>query len=329
MVRKYRLVAAAAILLAGCAKAPEKPETPDGSISIAYAAIPEAGLVLVALARGFFEAEGLTVRATPFSYGKIALDEVIDGRADLATVGETPVVFAILGGEKIIVPAVISSSSRSHAIIADRAKGIAKAEDLAGKSIGVTRGTTGEYFLDSFLIAHGIDPRSVTLVDLPPERMAGSLMTGEIAAAAARRLDVLGISAALGEAGLFLYDDEIFTEAFCVAAAGDFARDRPETLEAFMRALIRSEHFMDESPGEARADIAGYSKVDEVGLGAVWDNYEFRVILDQALILILAEESRWALTLKPGAYGAIPEFLDWIDADALGSVRPDRVRLYR
>ncbi len=57
-------------------------------------------------------------------YGKTALKEVLEGKADFATVAETPVMFAIMKGEKISIIATIQTSSRNSAIMARKDKGI-------------------------------------------------------------------------------------------------------------------------------------------------------------------------------------------------------------
>jgi ABC-type nitrate/sulfonate/bicarbonate transport system substrate-binding protein len=46
-------------------------------------ALPQGGIIQVALEKGFFVTEGLTVEALPFGFGKLALASVIKGESDL------------------------------------------------------------------------------------------------------------------------------------------------------------------------------------------------------------------------------------------------------
>ena len=89
------------------------------------------------------------------------------------------IVFAVMGGKKITTLAVIQTSNRNEAIVARRDQGIAKPSDLKGKKIGLTLGTTGDFFADSFLLAHGIDRKHVKIIDMKPDEMAAALAHGK------------------------------------------------------------------------------------------------------------------------------------------------------
>ena len=243
---------------------------------------------------GFFAAEGLRIHEKRFGFGKPALDAVIRGEADLATVAETPLVFAILGGAKLRIAAVIGTSDRNAAIVARKSAGIAKPMDLEGKSIGVTVGTTGEYFLNCFLVSLGLGEKDVRIVDLKPEAMIGALAGGRVAAVATWNPTLSQVNAALAGDGLLLYGDDIYTENFCVAGDGEFIRKNPEVMKAFMRALIRAESYIRAYPEKAISACAAYDGLDAAGLAAVFGLFRFRPILDQSLLVMLEDESRWA-----------------------------------
>ena len=77
------------------------PAGPVEKVTIAYSATTDSVLAQVAQTRGYYREEGLEVTPHMHPYGKPALREVLEGKADFATVAETPVMFAILNGEKI------------------------------------------------------------------------------------------------------------------------------------------------------------------------------------------------------------------------------------
>jgi NitT/TauT family transport system substrate-binding protein len=81
-----------------CTKADRKPAGPLERITIAYSASPDAALAQVAQAKGYYLLEGLDVAPQRHPYGKVALDAMLEGKADFATVAETPVMFAIMNG---------------------------------------------------------------------------------------------------------------------------------------------------------------------------------------------------------------------------------------
>ena len=83
------LLALITLTVTGCQQ--QKQVAPPEKITIAYAESTGGPLVHIAIAKGYFTEEGLD--ATPQSHvsGKSALDAVIEGKADIATAGDTRV----------------------------------------------------------------------------------------------------------------------------------------------------------------------------------------------------------------------------------------------
>ena len=96
-----------------------------------------------------------------------------------------------------------------------------------------------------------------------------------------------------------------------------------------LRALVRAEAFVRENPAEAQKNVADFSGVDIGIVRDIWADASFTVSLDQALILALEDESRWAI--DAGLIGArkVPNYLDFIYFDGLKSVKPGAVRILR
>ena len=113
LLRTAIAVAALAICACffACSRTDQKPAGPPEKVTIAYATLPETALAQVAQSRGYYREEGLEVTARLHPYGKPALEDLLTGKADFATVAETPVMFAIMKGEKISVIATIQTSS--------------------------------------------------------------------------------------------------------------------------------------------------------------------------------------------------------------------------
>jgi ABC-type nitrate/sulfonate/bicarbonate transport system substrate-binding protein len=70
---------------AGC-RAKQHPSGPPEKITLAYVMNTGAVLVHISFIKGYFTEEGLDVMPQPHSFGKVALQSVLDGKADLATV---------------------------------------------------------------------------------------------------------------------------------------------------------------------------------------------------------------------------------------------------
>jgi ABC-type nitrate/sulfonate/bicarbonate transport system substrate-binding protein len=315
--------------LAACQRQSENPSKPPEKVTIAYATIPHSALFQVAFAKGFFLAEGLEVIAQAHEFGKPALDSLLGGKADVATVADTPIMFAVTKGQKIYTLAILTTVNKATAIVARKDRGIASPEDLKGKRIGVARGTTAEFFLDSFLSTRGIERKEVQIVNLMPDEMPGALSQGKVEAVSIWKPAMKNSQNALGDKALVFYDETIYSDIFCLAAGSSFIEQHPGTIRKILKALLRAEAFMKQNPGETRRLIAQFIKMDQGLLEEIWDSFDFRVTLDQSLIVSLEDQTRWAQRNNLTTGLNMPRYLELIYLDGLQSVKPEAVRIIR
>src|SRR5689334_15269874 len=116
-------------VITGCQRSPSSEAIHPQSITLAYLTLHDCALVHLALAKGFFAQEGLQVRPQLHEFGKQALASVLAGKADLATVAETPFTLAVLNGEQVAAVASIFTSSNDNAIVGRRDHGILSPAD--------------------------------------------------------------------------------------------------------------------------------------------------------------------------------------------------------
>ncbi|MGZ8158340.1 MAG: ABC transporter substrate-binding protein [Methylobacter sp.] len=302
---------------------------PLQKITAAYTNQPQSTLVHVAAARGYFAEEGLDVQPLMHTYGKAALQSVIENKADFATVAETPVMFNVLKGQKIFVIANIEASSTNNAIVARKDAGITAPGDLKGKRIGFTPGTTSEFFLDSLLTANGLTRNEIQSVDLKPEELQDAIMAKKVDAVSTWNYPLTQISRQLGADGTVFYDREIYTETFNIAALQDFVEKNPETVKRFLRALIKAEDFVTKNPDEAQAIMSVATKIDRSLIHDVWNDFNYHVVLDQILLITLEDETRWAMKNKLTDQTVMPDYMSFIHLDSLKAIKPEAIRMNR
>lgn len=306
----------------GYAGAPQK-------ITVAYTAQPGSALVLVAAAKGYFADEALDARMQAHTSGKAALQAVIGNKADFATVAETPIMFNVLKGEKILVVANIETSTMNHAIVARKSAGISGSGDLKGKRIGFVPGTTSDFFLDSLLTASGLTRQEIHPVALGIDEMQDAMMAKKVDAVSAWNCPLTQISRQLGSDGVIFYDQQIYTETFNIAAMQDFVRNNPEAVKRFLRALIKAENFVMKNPGEAQAIVSAAIQVDKELVFEIWNTFNYRITLDQILLIALEDETRWAMKNKLTDQTVMPDYMNYIHLDSLTAIKPEAVRMNR
>jgi len=322
------LLATAASLFA-CTRSEQKPAGPPEKVTIAYAIVPEAALAQVAHVKGYLLEEGVEVTPHLHPYGKLALEDVLAGKAEFATVAETPVMFAIMKGEKISIVATIQNSSTGNAIIARKERGVLTPGDLRGKRIAATLGTVSDFFLDAILTAHGISRKDVEVVNLKAEEMANALARGDVDAVSAFSPYTALTRKKLGAGAISFQDRDIYRFTFNVVAMQEFIRKNPEKVRRILRALVRAEDFVRENPAEAQKIVAGFSGIDIAIVRDIWPDTSFTVLLDQPLILALEDESRWAINSGLTVAEKVPNYLDFIYLDGLKSMKPDAVMILK
>ncbi len=317
------------IVFSGTACNRQEQAGPPEKITIAYATIPHAALFHIALAKGFFSAEGLDVTPQSHEFGKVSLDSVLEGKADLATAADTPIMFAVTGGKSIYTIATIATSNKSMAIVARKDRGISGPSELRGKKIGVSRGTAAEFFMDSFLSTRGIDRKEVKVIDLNPHEMLDALTKERVDAVSVWDPTLTNIERVLKDHAIVFYDDTIYSDIFCIAARQEFVKKHPEAVRKVLRALIRAEYFMKQNKEESLRIIAEATKTDKEFLGEILKSFDFRVTLDQPLVVSLEDQTRWAQQSKLTGGSAMPNYLNFIYFDGLQSVKPEAVRIIR
>lgn len=302
---------------------------PPEKITIAYSTATNAMLVYIAFSNGYFAQEGLDATPQPHAFGKLALNAVIERVADLGTSADTPIVFAVMNGKPITTLAVIQTSNMDEAIIARKDRGIAAPGDLKWKKIGVTLGTTADFFADTFLLTQGIDRKEVKIIDMKPDEMVAALGEGRVDAVSTFNPTLHLLKKELGDNGTVFFGEAIYTENFCMVAVQDYVTNHPETIRKVLRALIKAETFVLHNPAEARRLVADFIKVDQVLLDEMWPIFSLKITLDQALLVDFEDQTRWVLKERLTSRKDMPNYLDFIYTDGLLAVKPEAVRILR
>lgn len=114
-------------------------------------------LVWVAEHEGYFKQVGLDVEIQEYPSGKTALATMLETqKLDMVTAAQTPVMFNSFSRDDYAIMATMVHSDNDSKVLARKDHGIQSPADLRGKKIGVTKGSTGHFFLSRFLIQYGL-----------------------------------------------------------------------------------------------------------------------------------------------------------------------------
>ncbi|HEY8880900.1 MAG TPA: ABC transporter substrate-binding protein [Roseateles sp.] len=313
--------------LGGCRPA-DNGEAPE-RVSVALPQVPHAGLVHLAFARGFFAARGLSVTLLPQIHGKAALAELLRGGSDLAVVADVPVVVELLKGAQLSIAATVANASNELAVVARRDRGISRPADLRGRRIGVTLGTSGEYFLWAFLVHHRMAPQSLQFVDLPPGRLIGAVREGLVDAIAAWQPNRHQAELEFGDAAVTLTAPDAYAQGFVLVGQSKALASRQPALRRFLQALLDAERYVMAEPRQAKSELAGLLKITPATLDPSWDELTLEVEQQQAQLVTLEDVAAWAMARGYAPAQPMPNFLSSLSLDALLAISPERVTVVR
>lgn len=297
--------------------------------TLAVADLPSYAPVLVAEAQGYFKDEGLDIRVIHCTNGKRCLKHLTDGEANVATVADTPILFASLDGKRFAVIATISTSSRETRLIGLKDKGIKEPKDLKGKRLGAVLGTTAHYYLDSFLLFHGIAPSQTTIVGLDAKNPHEALQRGEVDAAALYQPHVYLATQALGMKAMLLPNPKFLSININLVTAVQNRTPSHAQMVKLLRAIERANRLITDEPAHASRLVVDKLSIDSVALAAIWSDYDFGLRLGQPLVAALESQARWAIRSGLAANQKVPDYLDYINLAPLSEVKPRSVTLVK
>lgn len=323
------VVVAAAGIMGGCT-AVEKPAGPPTQVSIGISAtslLP--ALVHIADEQGFFLEQGIDLEITGYPTGKAALTAALDGEVDVATVADTPIVFFSFERHDFAVFATIVDSAQHCKALARADRNISDPQDLIGKKVATTIGTTAHFFMATFLGLNGIDAADVEIVDLKPDEMVEAIVKGDVDAIFAWEPTVSQAAERLGGNARMLPSSVGYMATFNLAARNDFIESNPELLTGIISALAEAEQFAAGNRDESIDILAFRLTAERKEIDGLWDGYKFRLSLSQALLTTLEDQARWAIRGNLTDWTEVPNFLGFIHLDALEEVRPEAMSIIR
>lgn len=285
--------------------------------------------VYIAKEQGFFSREGLDVTVKEYSSGKLATKGLFAGEVDISTVADLPVVFNSFKRHDFCVFATFSHSYSFVKIIAHKDKGIKTGADLKGKRVGANRGTSGHFYLGVYLIHNNLSISDIEMVHIKTVDLPSALNNDEVDAISVWQPYSQEAERLLQDNAIELLHSEIYRTTFNFAAMKSFAKDHPEILEKFLRAINKAAVFIKNNKKKAQEIIAENFKLDKEIVRAAWNDFVFNISIDQSLLVSWEEIARWAINNKFVDSKEHPNYLNFIYMDALDAVKPGSLTIIR
>ncbi len=168
-------------------------------------------------------------------------------------------------------------------------------QDLKGKRVAVTRGSSTEFFLYNYLIFNRIPAGSVQIVYQTPSEMVKAMADGTIDAALCWPPHTTEMGKQLGANGAHWPAQSGQDYYFVLFAKEGFLKKQPKTIERFLAALSDAEGLYLEIPGPG-TDYRAQQVQDRCeSFLSTWSRSRFQLQLTQDLLVLMEREAKWAM----------------------------------
>ncbi|MEJ7806422.1 MAG: ABC transporter substrate-binding protein [Telluria sp.] len=274
-----------------------------------------------------FEGNSIDLQLRDFKLGKDALAAMLAGQADLAVVADVPAMLSISRDQNIAIVAVVYSSRHAAALLVRADHGIGSVRDLPGRTVATVGGTNVEYMLDKMLTRHHVERAGLQLRTLTPAAMTEAFRRGEVDAITSWQPDLARLQVELGAKVVALHDPEMFVYRFLLVGKRDFIFTHQPQMRGVLAALDASSVAMREEPDMAIGIVGRKIGLEALELRRFFDANDYRLVLDQSLLVALDDQTRWAMGRSMIPVKPIPNYLDFIMRGPLQTVLPAADRM--
>lgn len=299
------LLALVGALLSACTGSQAEPEALP-PLRIGANAWVGYGAVHIAAAKGFFDEEGVEVEVIPYENYDLSAADLASKRLDGNMTALSDVIAQSAAGISQQVIYVLDYSDGGDVVVSNGE--FTNVADLQGKRIGLSYGTFSHVFVLSGLANVGLTADDVTIVSMTESVVPGALADGTIDAGHTWEPF---LSEALDNGGqiIFTSADTPGVIADLVTIRTDIIEQRPDDIEAMVRAIVRGTTFWSENPDEGNTIVAD-AVGEEASLVSIIVAEELNILSLENNLLAFDSSTEGALSLWESGQFAIDVFLE-------------------
>ena len=313
------------ILISGCV---QQAELEKVTLGVESSLLPAA--VWIAENKGYFQEEGLDLTIKEFDSGRLSLLAMLRNEVDISTAAPTPIMFSSFERQDFSIFTTFVYGLTDIKVTARKDKGIITAADLKGKKIGTPAGTTGQFFVEVFLIHNELSLSDIEMIDIAPSDLPEALNSGQVDAIVIWEPHGYNARKLLGDNAIIIPSSDVYKVAFNFLAMNDFIEDNHEILKKFLRAVDKATEFIQDHEHGTQGchDIVSERlNLDREIMDIFWEDFSFEISLQQSLIVTLEDEARWAIKNNLTDATEVPNYLNYIYLDALYEIKPDSINI--
>jgi ABC-type nitrate/sulfonate/bicarbonate transport system substrate-binding protein len=279
-----------------------------------------ASSLFIADELGLFAANGLNVALHSYPNGLASYNAMLQGKEDISVPSEYVIVDGVLRHDKVHAISIIVKTD-FVSIIGMKDHGVGNVSDLAGKRIGLMRGTIADYYLGRFLELHGVNINSVTLVNLvSPTQGVDDVLNGALDAVVITSPYTDSIRNSLNANAIEWSVQGNQLHNGILTAKDEWLYQHSDPIVRLLKGVDQADKYIIEHPHEAKAIIQTRLNLNSDEVDKIWLRNSFSLSLDQSLITAMQDEAQWIIKNGLMAEKEVPNFYSYIYEDALKSL---------
>jgi len=189
------------------------------------------------------------------------------------------VVVANLGYSENTNVSIVASinDTSSTCIIARKSAGIENPEDLRGKKLALSSGTSSEIYAARFINKYNLSD-DIEIVKMPTNTISSAIITESVDAISAWGPFLYNAQKALGEDAIFFRGADVFN--VLVAVDKDYANKNRDKVTRVLKAIEKAAAFAKDNESEAQEIVARVVNLDSEYIEEIWQFHDFHVSLD-------------------------------------------------
>lgn len=242
---------------------------------------------------------GVTAEYKQFLAGYLMTEAMAAGELDIAAVmGSTSAITSAAGGRDLVIIGAYGSAPKGFALVVKADSPVQELSDLIGKKIALPVGTEVHYLLAKLLEreggsgGEGYSLDDVSIVNMLVPDGVNALLAGQVDAAMVVE-PVLTRLQSQGKIRVIADGEGVFPGQTLITASGQFVREHPELVKAYLRAHKAAIAYMQENPDEVIELVAAETDLPVPIVEKIFPKYTFAPELTEETIAALVDTERF------------------------------------
>ena len=327
------LIALAAIAWSAAAMAADVIE--QSSLELAAVRDPQLGAqVAIANHYGYFKEEGLNVTVRWTQSGADIMTFMASGQQNLAAGSTLGQVLMGAQGLPVKTIAALADNAATQGLMLSPGVKLASPRELEGRKLAQTQGTPPILILSKMASLYDFDMRKITLVNMNASEGVVAASKGDVDGLLSwepnlSRLHSMGGTLYANGTTVFVtgspQSQRLLYNNALLMASQDWIDNKPNTLKAVLRAIIKADRLLATDRPKALAALQEELRIDPEPIKVMTENNIYGLALTNAVALGMSEMGTWALENKRIQKTIDPEAL--MAPKLLAEIDPQLVRL--